>query len=226
MIKDEVERLVREQKISADQLVREEWEMKVLQLFFDMAIGRKTIFKGGTALRLGYGSPRFSEDLDFSVVQGLEITGVEIQEFINRVKNTYAETRVSDQQIKFNTVLIEFKITDPILTRNFALKIEISTRGTNIQSSTSLLSSPTTNIQVLANMETLDGLYGDKLDALKDRGKPRDLFDIWYICQKLRQPLPKDLSKIAKREIRQELNKFLPMNFAPVVMELEDRYGL
>lgn len=226
MIKEEANRLVREQKIDISMVVREEWEMKILQVFFDTLLGSKVFFKGGTALRLGYGSPRFSEDLDFTIIADKKIEQSDLVSFITRVTKTYPEAKVSDNQVKFNTILIEFKISDPLLTRNFALKIEISTRVSKYQYQTALLTSPTTNIQVLAIVEKLEDLLLDKTAALADRGKSRDLFDIWYICQKLKQPLPKELPKVDKREIRQELNRFLPMSFATVVKEMEDRYGL
>ncbi len=48
-------------KIDKTQVVREYWELIVLKGLFESPIGRFLIFKGGTALRLTYGSPRFSE---------------------------------------------------------------------------------------------------------------------------------------------------------------------
>ena len=110
MIKEEAERLAREQKISVDQIIREEWEMKILQLFFDTTTGKKVLFKGGTALRLGYGSPRYSEDLDFSVINGKKITNSDMQDLGVCITSKYTEAKISDQQMKFNTALIEFKI--------------------------------------------------------------------------------------------------------------------
>lgn len=225
MIKEQAEQLVRSLKISIDSIVREEWEVRVLQLLFDGAIGGKVLFKGGTALRLTYGSPRFSEDLDFSLIKGQKIVQDDVRQFIKRVTNSYPETSVSDEQMKFNTALVEFKITDPLVSRRFALKVEISTRATSAQFAPALLTSPTTNIQVLANVETLSALYDDKINALADRAKPRDLFDVWFICQKMKQPLPKNLPKISRREIKQELNRFLPLSFISVVKELEEQYG-
>jgi len=36
-------------------------------------MSQKLVFKGGTALRLAYGSPRFSDDLDFSELKTIEL---------------------------------------------------------------------------------------------------------------------------------------------------------
>ena len=56
-------------KIDITQLVREFWETVILKGLFESPDGKYLIFKGGTALRLVYGSSRFSEDLDFSLMK-------------------------------------------------------------------------------------------------------------------------------------------------------------
>ncbi len=56
--------------ISQEQIVREEYVVIILKQLFESELGKSFVFKGGTALRLAYGSPRFSEDLDFSVIEG------------------------------------------------------------------------------------------------------------------------------------------------------------
>ncbi len=45
--------------------------MIILKHLFESELGSYFVFKGGTALTLAYGSPSFSEDLDFSVLQEL-----------------------------------------------------------------------------------------------------------------------------------------------------------
>lgn len=225
MNKEEALRLAREQKIDVSMVVREEWEMKILRVLAESEIGKKVFFKGGTALRLGYGSPRFSEDLDFTVMANQKITQAEMDNFASLVVKSYPGLKVSDSQIKYYTALVEFKISDPVLPNNFSLKIEISTRASRFKYQVALLTSPTTNLQVLLSIETLESLLEDKMEALADRKKARDIFDIWFICQRLKQEVPLDLPKVDKRQIKQELNRFLPVNFAPVIKEIEDQYG-
>ena len=53
-------------KISPVEILREEIEMSILQELSQSSLAKNLIFKGGTALRLCYGSPRFSQDLDFN----------------------------------------------------------------------------------------------------------------------------------------------------------------
>jgi len=69
MEREIAERQARDLKIDVTQVVREFWEVLILKGLFDSPEGKFLIFKGGTALRLVYGSPRFSEDLDFSLAE-------------------------------------------------------------------------------------------------------------------------------------------------------------
>ena len=48
-------------------IVREYFQHIFLGELYKLPDAEKLLFKGGTALRIIYGSPRFSEDLDFSL---------------------------------------------------------------------------------------------------------------------------------------------------------------
>ena len=48
-------------------IVREYFQHIFLSELYKLPNAQKLLFKGGTALRIVYGSPRFSEDLDFSL---------------------------------------------------------------------------------------------------------------------------------------------------------------
>ncbi len=51
------ERLAEELKIDVTQVVREFWEVLFLKVLLESPHGKNLVFKGGTALRLAYGSP-------------------------------------------------------------------------------------------------------------------------------------------------------------------------
>ena len=56
-------------------IVREYFQHVFLSELYKLPEAEKMLFKGGTALRIVYGSPRFSEDLDFSLF-GIKPTDV------------------------------------------------------------------------------------------------------------------------------------------------------
>src|SRR3989338_1313089 len=48
-------------------IIREYFQHVFLEELYKLPEAKQMLFKGGTALRIIYGSPRFSEDLDFSL---------------------------------------------------------------------------------------------------------------------------------------------------------------
>ena len=62
---------------------REYFQHLFLSELYKLPDSEKLLFKGGTALRIIYGSPRFSEDLDFSI--GSSTDGASLKEFIESI---------------------------------------------------------------------------------------------------------------------------------------------
>ncbi|MBI5078935.1 nucleotidyl transferase AbiEii/AbiGii toxin family protein, partial [Candidatus Saganbacteria bacterium] len=109
--------------ISVEQVAREEWEMLILQELFASPVGNDIIFRGGTALRLCFSSPRFSDDLDFSELRAIptdKFNGV-----IKAIDRKFPNITLSDLWSKRFTHLAEFKIREPWLPRPFKIKVEI-----------------------------------------------------------------------------------------------------
>lgn len=205
------EQKARELKIDKTQVVREYWELIVLKGLYESPFGRYLIFKGGTALRLTYGSPRFSEDLDFSLTK--DTLKDKFSSLVKKILSPFSELSITDLVEKYYTHLAEIKVTQNYLPFPFRIKIEISKREVkDYQWELKLLSSPATVIQVVGQVASLQQIYKDKLACLKGRAKPKDLFDLWYISEKLKTPYtPKKIS--SKKEFVRDLRKYLPMDF-------------
>ncbi|MBI4377664.1 MAG: nucleotidyl transferase AbiEii/AbiGii toxin family protein [Nitrospinae bacterium] len=211
--------LSRKLGIDITQVVREFWETALLKGLFDAAEGRFLIFKGGTALRLVYGSPRFSEDLDFSLTSD-KLKG-KFKPLVKGIVSPYPEIEITDLEEKYYTYLCEIKVTEAYLPLPFRIKIEVSKRRERgYKSELSLISSQVSTIQCLGRVSTLEQLYKDKLACISGRAKPKDVFDLWYIGQKLKRPyIPKGIS-IPKKELVRDLRKYLPKDFWPVIDNL------
>jgi predicted nucleotidyltransferase component of viral defense system len=80
-----------------------------------------------------------------------------------------------------------------------------------------LLSSPVTVIQVMGQVATLKQIYKDKLACLKGRAKPKDLFDLWYVSQKLNISYTPQKISLNKKEVIRDLRKYLPSDFWPAI---------
>jgi len=217
MEKQLVKELAKKLKISLDQIVREYWEMMILREISQSQLADFLIFGGGTALRLAYNSPRFSDDLDFYLKKRLPFSL--FQSTMTAIAKKY-DLKITDLYSKYFTFLAEFQIKEDYLVQSFRIKIEVRKKIFKKKIEWRLLTSPTVNFQVLISVFTLSKIQELKINALKKRKEPRDLFDLWFIAQQLKIPFKKPSVKIDKKILKQNLSKYLPYDFKKVIDNL------
>ncbi len=213
------ERLARELKIDVTQVAREYWEVILLNRLFETPGSGDLVFKGGTALRLAYGSPRFSEDLDFSLLE--DLLGETFNKLASELVKPIAIADITDLAAKRWTYLCEIRFTEDYLPQPFRIKLEISRReAEGYRNELRLITSPTTPVQALCRVATLEQMLEDKQACIKDRAAPKDIFDLWFISQKMGiQYRPPD-TEITQKELRRELAKYLPSSYQAAIEEL------
>ncbi len=224
MDRDLANRLSEEVKIDVGQIVREWWEMVILRDLFSSPIGNSLVFKGGTALRLAYGSPRFSDDLDFSIIERIDFNA--FKDVISLIEKRYPELDVKDVADKFYTYIAQYRIRELWRPLAFSVKIEVSKREIDKKEKIyelMNLKSQISNIEALGNVMKIENIYKEKLQAMETRNEPRDLFDIWYLCNIFRKPFVPPKNKFEKKELMQNLRKYLPKNYWKVIDTLEGR---
>lgn len=215
---EDLKRLSAELKIDRERIAREYYELLVLNEISEKSWSKNLIFKGGTALRLAYGSPRFSDDLDFSYNK--TIRADEIFTFAREISKKY-NLKIRETVEKRETILAEFSIRHMEIPQAFRLKLEVSKRSSKtLQYEVRLLRSPVTPFEVLFNVQTLESILSEKLNAIQDRNEPRDIFDVWYICKKLDRPLPDIPEKTDAKRFKQTLHKYLPKHRHYVLDEI------
>ena len=158
--------------------------------FFD-----KAAFYGGTCLRIFYGMQRFSEDMDFSLLQADESFRLEnyfdaiISEFqaIGRnititKKEKRTQTNVESAFLKDSTEVYNLSFSTE---KQIKIKIEVDTQPpAGFASEYKLLMLP---FSFMVRCYTLPDLYAGKMHALlfrnwKTRVKGRDWYDFeWYV---------------------------------------------
>ena len=207
-------------RIAPEFIIREDWEMKIMEKIAGAAIGSFLVFKGGTSLRLAYNSPRFSEDLDFDINQKFDFKL--FQNAIKEVVSAYPNLKQKDLAQKYNTYLAQISVSDEPLNRDFSVKIEVSTRTVRQPDyfELKMLVSPVNAAQVLFNTARLAEIKKEKLKALQTRQQARDLFDLWYLAQVSREPWQVPENDLDPKKVKQELNKYLPENYQQVIKEL------
>lgn len=195
--------------------------------FYQQPITRKVFFKGGTALRLLYGSPRFSEDLDFST--GL----IKFKELESAIEATLVE--VERQEI--TTEIVESKKTSggylgiiefDLRQTKVRLQLEVSGReGKNKGEMTTVVSSfvPAYQLMVLTQSE----LVKQKIKALLERQKPRDFYDLFFMLRANLLPVTEKtvlakvlkLLKASRINFSEELKLFLPKSHWLIIKDFK-----
>ncbi len=196
--------------ISQEQIVREEYEMIILKQLFESELGKSFVFKGGTALRLAYGSPRFSEDLDFSI---LNIFSKEkLDNLLKVAEKQYKTLTLVETVQKTYTYFGLFRVKEDFMNQAFSIKFEVSIRPVDLKKETDYqlvtLSSKITNLTILAQVMSLERIEKEKRTIQPPR--VRDIFDLWFISQKQGKTLPMDFGKTDRKVVRRDLFKFLP----------------
>jgi len=151
---------------------RENMIIEVVQALARSEAGSQIAFKGGTALRLFYDLPRFSEDVDYDF-----LNGISAEKLLNIIKNVSVKKKweITDAALKYHTVLLELRFQGP--ERNFHLKIEISTRKKSLD--TTIM--PLRGVAILTLEPSF--LMTEKLLTFIERQAGRDIFDAWFILK-------------------------------------------
>jgi predicted nucleotidyltransferase component of viral defense system len=225
MNEDQLNGYIKQLGISRDQILREEAEMEFLRELSEDKLGSKVIFYGGTALRLAFGSPRFSEDIDLLKIKSITFT--EFVKFIQGIAKSHPNWSMKDIKDKRQTMFALILIKDEKMKHSFSLKIEIHkpAKKVSLKTNLSLIKSPISIVEPLLLIPTIQELKRLKEDALADRKKARDIFDLWYIAQSLRENfvISKKTPNYPKREFKNELQVFLPKKYYPIIDQLYEQ---
>lgn len=210
MNKQLLENLQKNLGISQEQIIREEYEMIILKQLFESELGKSFVFKGGTALRLAYGSERFSEDLDFSVVENFDRG--KLDSLLERVASQYETLELIETIQKKFTYFGLFRVREEFMAQAFSIKFEASIRPVSLKKDKDYkliaLNSKVTNLTVLAQVVSLEYIEKEKRTIKPLR--VRDIYDLWFIAQKLGKPATIDFGDWSRIKVKQELHKFLP----------------
>jgi len=181
---------------------------------------KKAAFYGGTALRIFYGLDRYSEDLDFSLLESdpsfsltpyfsaitseFEAMGMQVT---IREKDKRIKTQIDSAFLKSETIWQELVLEDVIkqhgISSNKTIKIKIEIDRIpplGFETEEKLLIKP---FSFYTNCFTLPNLFAGKLHALlfrkwKNRVKGRDWYDMeWYV----RKGVPLNMNHFLNRAI-------------------------
>lgn len=227
--KDQIINLSKTFQIDEFSIFREYLQLVFLSYLYQEREASKIYFKGGTALRLLFGSPRFSEDLDFSTsYSDLEITKLmkKIEQKINReLPNlTINPLHKGKEGIRFKIIFNNAEFKYPFSIRlDFHRQKSIS----NTEISTLTTQFPIIIFPQISHLSG-KGILIEKFEALEAREKGRDIFDIWFLLskgistEKLKDKIIKSLKAFPKNTLKRDLEKFLPKIQRQIIPNLKE----
>ena len=212
-----IQKLATQYQTTALNVAREYCQQLFLSVFYQRSAASRVLFKGGTALRIIYGSPRFSEDLDFS---GFGIRKLAIEELITESLSAVERVGVvlEIEEAKATSGGYLGIIHNRFLDYPVEIRLEISLRErTSVKPETALIAGDFLPAYTLLHLPQ-ELLVEEKLKALLDRAKPRDFYDLYFLLrkgllpQKSRHRLTQVLARLkeTRSESLQELKLFLP----------------
>lgn len=223
-------------------IAREYCQHLFLSYFYRKDGADKFLFKGGTALRIVFGNPRFSEDLDFSASNGNEVrtNNPKLYKLINKLVDSTIDDIKKEgieckKEIKEETgstktgyfAIIKFGMLD----FPSEIKLQISFRTPRVTGKNILIKSELVPSYILSQLEERF-LISEKIMALLARKIPRDFFDLYFILRSsnLRKFIPQ--RKGLKRAIleamkkagnfEEELKILLPKNHHAILKNLSE----
>lgn len=218
LTQDQTQKFALEQQTTVDNILKEHYQMFLLDILFNSSFENNLVFKGGTALRLAYGSVRFSEDLDFSLLD--EVAFTDFSRVLKKIEKIIPEAAIKDIYDKRYTLFAKVLIHVDYRPIPIGIKVEVNKNPRDFIQTIALIKSPFNNLEVIGRVYTLESILKDKIRIIEDRERrePRDLFDAWYISQKLGQNLIiKDDYKYDQKELMDSLYHYLPKNQRKVI---------
>lgn len=181
--RENLKEFINKYQTSEKNVVREYVQNLFLSALYKSPGSEKLLFKGGTALRLIYLSPRFSEDIDFTG-QGI-YRHEEIDNFFLEALSELEEIGIdiSYREAKPTTGGYLGVIHYELFGLSEDMKFEVSLRKSkrfkgDLVTVASDLIPPYTLVYVSPK-----GLVTGKMDALLSRKKPRDYYDMYFMLR-------------------------------------------
>jgi hypothetical protein len=197
-------------------LRREYFQHLFLSYFYQQPATDQIYFKGGTALRIIYNSPRFSEDLDFSsVTRDLSIIEEAILSTLTAISRENINVALSEATLTSGGYLaiVTFQAND----ESIAVQLEISLRKGEKRGEAMMITSDLIPAFMIIALER-DQLVYEKIQALLSRKKARDFYDLYFILRANLLPPERrailtralEVLKASNINFEKELKEFLP----------------
>jgi len=219
----QVQKLAQTWQTTVDNVAREYFQQLFLSQLYQEKGSDSLLFKGGTALRIIWQSPRFSEDLDFTGAN-ITVKGIEtlMEGALTKIEMEGIQTEIIESKSTSGGYLAIFQFkTSEYESR---IQVEVSLRpGKKGLGAAALIQSGFVVPYTLIHLKE-DILIAEKIQACLTRGKARDFYDFYFILRSRMafkevfiqdKQLKAKILKVVKSgrlDFKSELKVFLPVN--------------
>lgn len=215
-----------------DNIVREYVQHLFLSYLYQIKESQNLLFKGGTALRIIYQSPRFSEDLDFSSINfntKQEMENIFIN-CLSQIEKGGIEINLKEAKFTSGGYLgiISYQLYD----FEGEIFFEVSFReNKQAKGEIELIASDYIPAYTLTHL-FVGELVREKISALKERKKLRDYYDLYFILRhsklngfvnKKELPEIKEKLQATETDFKKGLEALLPVNQRPILKGFKDK---
>jgi len=177
---NQLKELAKKFNSSESVVLREYIQLLFLENLYAARGSDQIIFKGGTAVHLMYHGPRFSEDLDFTVLMEPNEFEVFIDKVFKTISLSYEITFKERKTITGKRYLLtaspEILKGDTFINLDFSFREKV----TQIEKNPLITEYPMTVTAPIYYMGK-DEIIAEKIRAILTRKKGRDLYDLWFL---------------------------------------------
>lgn len=226
--KDQIKNLSKTFQIDEYTILREYLQLVFLSYLYQEKIASQIYFKGGTAMRLLFGSPRFSEDLDFSTnYDDLQIAKL-LKKITAKISQEMPEIKLTSlykgkEGIRFRLMVKNTEFKYPLSIRlDFHKQKSIK----DVEVSTLTTQFPLVIFPQIFHLSQ-EAILREKFEAVRTRNKGRDIFDIWFLLSRgiknarLKIGTIKTIESFSQNLLEKDLGKFLPRGQKQIIPVLK-----
>jgi predicted nucleotidyltransferase component of viral defense system len=214
---EQVSVLAKKYKINETVIFREYLQIVFLQKLYQKAPSQNIFFKGGTAIHLIHQSPRFSEDLDFSVISSMSEFNAYIATVLKRMEDEEGVSWKEKKSVAGKQFLL---VAEDILPYRTYIVLDFSFREKVFSNDRSIIQTAypllfTSYVYHLSREETL----AEKIRAVMTRRKGRDLYDLlrkklayYEIPEIANSDIVERVASFPKKDFVLDLRPFVPLN--------------
>ncbi|MBM3209490.1 nucleotidyl transferase AbiEii/AbiGii toxin family protein [Candidatus Shapirobacteria bacterium] len=224
-------------------IFREYLQLLFLNYLYQNEKGGRIYFKGGTAIHFFFSSPRFSEDLDFSTNCDKEEIKKIIEEVAKEMGRELPGLAVSFLYQSQKTTRLRLKYQAVDFKYPFVIRLDftIEKKPPRILVSPLLTKFPLVFFPIVSHLSA-EEILAEKIAAVINRRKGRDLFDLWFLLEKgikiesvlieaklergrkfTKDGLIRRITSFPERRLALDLDRFLPQSQRKITPVLKER---